>query len=177
MWDPPNDLIFSRYFFFLFFFNSMTSITGQRLFPLRSWLNNALVPQPVGHSILTFAIGAMAFCAITTLFFLFLFVSLFDDIVRVLGPERVWGLAKKEWVVLDWTILLEKLSKQLSNLAEWERQKRTAWYSDKNPSYQDADRFHDFVHTLTGYLDDYVRARQTKQQQQQQQQPHQQEQQ
>ncbi|KAG0170362.1 hypothetical protein DFQ28_009962 [Apophysomyces sp. BC1034] len=145
----------------------MASASSQRLFPLRSWLNNALVPRPVGHSILTFAIGATAFCAITTLFFLFLFVSLFDDIVRVVGPDRVWGLAKTDWMALDWTLVVDKLSKQLTNLAEWEKQKRTAWYPDDHPSHQDDDRFHELIYTVTAYLNDYVRTRHSKQRQKQ----------
>ncbi|OAD70025.1 hypothetical protein PHYBLDRAFT_172040 [Phycomyces blakesleeanus NRRL 1555(-)] len=136
--------------------------THHRLLPLRSWLkaNVATPPQPMRHSIVTLAsymtVGTIAIVAISSLFCLFMAVSMVDDVLRITAPDRLWLLLRDHWLRLDWTHLADKLSEQLTSLAEWERQKRAAWYPYDHPSYHDGDRFHDLLFAATHYLNEYV---------------------
>ncbi|KAI7865019.1 hypothetical protein BDF14DRAFT_1883854 [Spinellus fusiger] len=126
----------------------------------RSWLKRTVTPQPLQHSIVVVAsymtVGTLALIAISSLFCLFVGLSLLDDMIRLTAPHRIWLHMKQHWLQLDWTALANKLSEQLTSLAEWERQKRAAWYPHDHPSYHDGDRFHDLLFAATHLLNEYV---------------------
>jgi hypothetical protein len=56
------------------------------------------------------------------------------------------------------TGLVDRISNQLTNFAEWEKQKRASWYPEDHPIYHE-DRFHDLISAVTTYMNDYVHHR------------------
>lgn len=121
---------------------------------LKSWVNSVASPDRQ-QTVMTIAIGSFTLIAISSLFCLFFMVSLLDDVVTVVSPQRLVKFTKRH---IDWTGMVDRLSHQLTYFAEWEKQKRAAWYSEDHPIYHE-DRFHDLVLAVTTYMNDYVHHR------------------
>jgi hypothetical protein len=107
-------------------------------------------------------IGTLTLMTISSLFCLFLVISFVDDCIKVISPGKMITMTKNQ---IDWTGLVDRISHQLTNFAEWEKSKRSSWYPENHPIYHE-DRFHDLISAVTTYMNDYVH--QKKQQQQQQ---------
>ncbi|KAI8381134.1 uncharacterized protein BYT42DRAFT_612943 [Radiomyces spectabilis] len=113
------------------------------------WQNTA-IPSSLWTMASYLTIGAIAITTVSFLFCFFLFVSLFDDFLRVTAPSRMWGLVKNNrWIHLEYTSIADIIKQQLANLAEWEKRKRASWYPEHQ---QELDRFHDFIISITSYL-------------------------
>ncbi|KAI9358843.1 hypothetical protein BD770DRAFT_443036 [Pilaira anomala] len=121
---------------------------------LKRWMNNIVTPRHQ-RSIMTMTIGTFTLAAISSLFCLFFFVSLLDDFIQIVSPGRLVTFAKKQ---IDWTGFIDGISHQLTNFAEWEKQKRSSWYPEDHPIYHE-DRFHDLISAVTTYMNDYVHQR------------------
>lgn len=85
-----------------------------------------------------------------------------DDCVRIIAPGRLLNYTKKQ---IDWTSLVDILSNQLTHFAEWEKSRRTSWYSPNNP-IDNEDKFQDLISTVTTFMNNYVHQRKQQQQQQ-----------
>ncbi|ORZ03242.1 hypothetical protein BCR43DRAFT_482981 [Syncephalastrum racemosum] len=106
------------------------------------------------------AVGSLAIVTITGLFCFFFLVSLFDDFVRIALPNKLWQHAKERGqLLIDWPELVNKLSLQLTQFAQWERSKRASWSQRENND----DGFHDLVVAVTTYLDRYVQSKRQQQ--------------
>ncbi|KAI8331979.1 hypothetical protein EDC96DRAFT_568901 [Choanephora cucurbitarum] len=90
-------------------------------------------------------VGTLTVISISSLFLLFMLISLVDDLVRVLTPKYL----------LDWTTVISHISAQLTHFAEWEKNKRAFWYSEDHPIYHQ-DKFHELISTVTSYMNAYV---------------------
>jgi hypothetical protein len=139
--------------------NNNTSVS----FPLKNLLH-AITPAP---SVVSFAsymtIGAFTLAAIGSLFCFFFVMSIFDDFIHLISPGRIITYTQHRWQSLDWTGLVDKLSEQLTNFAEWEKHKRASWYpyDDNTTSYNNGgDKFHELISAVTTYMNDYVNHRQ-----------------
>lgn len=108
------------------------------------------------------SIGTITLFTIGTLFFLFLFIKAMDDCIRIIAPERLFTFVKRK---IDWTTFVDTLSNQLTHFAEWEKNKRTSWYSPNNPIDHE-DKFQDLISTVTTFMNNYVHQRKQQQQQQ-----------
>lgn len=130
-----------------------TTITSSKS-DIKGWVNNIVTPRQ-RQSIMAVTIGTFTLAAISSLFCLFFFVTLLDDFVQVVSPGRIVNFAKKQ---IDWTGFIDSFSHQLTNFAEWEKQKRSSWYPEDHPIYHE-DRFHDLISAVTTYMNDYVHQR------------------
>ncbi|CAO3583841.1 unnamed protein product [Absidia cylindrospora] len=118
----------------------------------------------------------ISMAVISSVFCMFIFVTLVDDVIRITAPHRVWLFTKKR-LQLDWPFMVGKISEQLTYFAEWEKQKRSSWYSHQYQQHQQRqfnpssgfdsfdgtsfatnqdDTFHDILFTITRYLNNYV---------------------
>lgn len=126
---------------------------------LKSLLNTVITPHR-RQSLITVTIGTFTLVAISSLFCLFFLVSLFDDFIQLVSPGRIITFTKNR---IDWTGFIDRISHQLTNFAEWEKQKRASWYPEDHPIYHE-DRFHDLINAVTTYMNDYVHHRKQQQQ-------------
>ncbi|KAI8098686.1 uncharacterized protein BX664DRAFT_319342 [Halteromyces radiatus] len=149
----------------------MTDKKVSKRIPIESWnqLSSYVLSPHTKYTMVTMAsymtMCTVALVVISSVFCLFLFVTLVDDVLRIAAPHRVWTFTKNRFQ-LDWPFMVGKLSEQLTYLAEWEKQKRTSWYNHQQHQYnsfsgtsfatnQD-DTFHDILFTITRYLNNYV---------------------
>lgn len=162
-------------FFFLSFFSlskayysimsseeaySINSIT----YPIKSWIHNT-APQrsSLVHMASYMTIGTFTLVAISSLFCFFFVITLVDDCIRMVSPRRMITMTKNQ---IDWTGLIDVLSNQLTNFAEWEKRKRASWCPEDHPIYHE-DRFHDLISAVTTYMNEYVHHRKQQEQRQQ----------
>jgi hypothetical protein len=100
-------------------------------------------------------IGTFTLISISSLFCFFFMITLVDDCISMVSPRRMISMTKNQ---IDWTGLVDVLSNQLTNFAEWEKRKRASWYPENHPIYHE-DRFHDLISAVTTYMNDYVHHR------------------
>lgn len=129
---------------------------------IKNWLNNTVITPHRKRAVVTLSIASFTLVCISFLFSLFLVVSILDDFVQFISPHRIITFTRNR---IDWTGFIDQISHQLTNFAEWEKQKRAAWKTEENYSMYNEDRFHDMIFAVTTYMNDYVhhRKQQTKQ--------------
>ncbi|KAG1095104.1 hypothetical protein G6F42_018615 [Rhizopus arrhizus] len=139
---------------------SINSIT----YPIKSWIHNT-APQrsSLVHMASYMTIGTFTLVAISSLFCFFFVITLVDDCIRMVSPRRMITMTKNQ---IDWTGLIDVLSNQLTNFAEWEKRKRASWCPEDHPIYHE-DRFHDLISAVTTYMYEYVHHRKQQEQRQQ----------
>lgn len=108
-------------------------------YPIKTWINNtASQKSTIVHMVSYMTIGTFTLITISSLFCLFLAVSFMDDCIKVVAPDRLITRIKNQ---IDWTALKDRISHQLTNFAQWEKNKRNSWYPENHPIYHE-DRFH-----------------------------------
>ena len=123
----------------------------------KHWINTVVTPDRK-QSLITVTVASFTVVGISFLFSLFLAVSLFDDLVRLASPSRFISLTRNK---IDWTGFIDHISHQLTNFAEWEKQKRASWSTaaEEQASHYNEDRFHDMILAVTTYMNEYVHQR------------------
>ncbi|CAO3626001.1 unnamed protein product [Mucor hiemalis] len=123
---------------------------------IKRWISSLMTPNRK-QSIITITIASLTLVGIGFLFSLFLAVSLLDDFVRIISPGRFVSFTRNR---IDWTGFIDQISHQLTNFAEWERQKRASWATNEEYNHNtNDDRFHEMIAAVTNYMNDYVHHR------------------
>lgn len=123
---------------------------------IKRWISSLMTPNRK-QSIVTITVASLTLVGISFLFSLFLAVSLLDDFVRIISPGRFVSYTRNR---IDWTGFIDQISHQLTNFAEWEKQKRAAWATTTHSEeHTNDDRFHEMIAAVTTYMNDYVHHR------------------
>ncbi|CAO3628375.1 unnamed protein product [Cunninghamella blakesleeana] len=164
-----------------------SSSTSMKRITMESWkdIPSLMISPETKYNVVTVAsymtMGTITVIAVSTVFCLFFFVSMMENTIQY-TTQKLLGLTKHR-LRLDWPHMVGKLSEQLTYIAEWEKQKRTNWYKQHHHQYnrqqqsnhyqrnsfhyqqqqQQDDSLHDFLFSITGYLNDYVHTHTQKQ--------------